>query len=193
MIDSLISQCVAQLQTLPFLTKVGGVVRSQKQNVGGTDKIYPVAFVESGGCVTANYTDFAPNSKEVGISYFELFENNPSAINGGNIQSFQARLRLMCWLNISKISVKDTGVLTAIVWKKLRSLNLAPAQHIRGAILTLEREEAKSASLFAKYTYDETESQYLMLPFDYFSMVLHLNYTVAWDCLPTVTVNNTEC
>lgn len=167
---------------LSFLTKTAGCVQDVAFPVKNKrHKIIPAAkevFVSEGAaikCLPAeDYTDLIPNSSETGILYFEDLGSKltnsyaRSEIWGGS-------LKLVCWVNHSKIENKTThdllNEIRAAIPQDLEAQGL-----IFAGKLKVTEVYPKRPSPFDKYGYDEKETQHLIYPFDYFS--LKIEYTV---------------
>ena len=69
--------------------------------------------------------------------------------------------------------------------------DVPPVSFIR---VTPDREAPRSPELFSKYTYDEAETQYLMLPFEYFAFDFQVSYVLKNGCaIPNVVTREAIC
>ena len=100
-------------------------------------------------------------------------------------------VRLVVWLNMRRLSPSGNvpPAMAAIVSKlNGRYSDVAPVGNI---VVTPMQEVSKTPAIFSRWTYDEAESQYLMLPYDYFAFDFHLMFTLSAFC-PTVNIAKVE-
>ncbi len=175
-----------KIKEVSYADKVVGLVRSLKMDVKDENntvvqKTFPIAS----DCACDNlYRDLVPNSKYRSILYFED--------NGVNIAyrdrdwiGFTSRLNLVGWLNVPKIyDDSKTGSTKAI----LEIIKLLPGDHFsvddfREIRITAISEVPKTPGIFSRYSYDEIKTQYLVFPFDYFSLALSVEFRVNLKCI----------
>jgi len=187
MIEIIIDQMADAVDTLPFVTKVGGLVRMQKMMVGEKEKTLPVT---SRGAATNAYELLAPDSKEACIVYFE---SNPTArvrslSNGSHVMA--ARVRMVTWMNLARLNPANFAqVQTACVASVLKKY--ANVGNIRNISVSPYAEVEQSASIFSRFNYNESELQMFMLPYNYFAFDFDVNFIFAPECEP-VTISLIE-
>lgn len=191
MIDTVANTLAQKLECQEFLSTVAGVARAQKLNVEGKIKTLP-AFPNPEK--KNGYVWLTPATTETGISYFEVLENQKAdEMSGGRGFQYSARLRLIVWLNTAKLSPPDVGAMMAACVSALQGKHddVPPVSFIR---VTPDREAPRSPELFSKYTYDEAETQYLMLPFEYFAFDFQVSYVLKNGCaIPNVVTRDAVC
>lgn len=182
MIDNVANQLAAQLATLPFISLAGGIARPQKIKTENVSRTLPAVPKNDG---TAGYNWLTPDSKQVGIAYFENISNElDDKLGGGRGQMYKAVLRVVVWLNLNRITPADTGAMQSQVVALLSS-HLPNTDFISNVRVIPIREVPRSADIFSKYTYNEVETQHLMLPYDYFAWDFDVRYVLNSACHKT--------
>ena len=179
MIDHVANQLAETMRSLPFISLSGGVARAQKIKDGDGVRTLP-AFQRPDGSST--YTWLTPSSKEVGIAYFENLGNDlDSSLSGGRGQMYRATLRVVVWLNLSRINPADVGAMMSQTVAALTGA-VVESQYVQSVRIVPIREVPRTAEIFSKYTYNESETQYLMLPYDYFAFDFDVRYVLNASC-----------
>ena len=181
MINLAVTRLQEKLQSnLGFLDLVGGVAHAQKIKIGEQVRTLPATPDPEN---PDGYIWLTPDSARSGIAYFEVLRSErPEPLAGGNAYIYRAAVRCVVWLNTARLSPKAAApVVMAMVASQLQGRydDAYPVTNIR---VTPEGEAVKSPELFGKYTYNEAESQFLMLPFEYFAFDFALSFALISDC-----------
>lgn len=186
---------LAAIGDLPYIDRKSGIVQviSKKIKVSDSEfviKKYPVSTIaDLASCQnnTNAYTayDMIPNSKLKGLLYFE---DNGTTILGrrSSSQQYNSNMRLVCWLNTKNI--KGTGAdltLGAKVMNNLIQLLTASSfnsEPFINILVKVTKIPEMNADIFSPYTYDETVTQYLMSPFDFFAIDLNISFYLPRNC-----------
>jgi hypothetical protein len=183
------------ISPLSFVDKIGGVVRvvtKTETDSSGRQvrKSFPVdCEVTNEDCLSGKYVDLVPNSKYKSVIYFEDQGIRPITQDVIDF-TFEASLKLVCWLNLKKLG-KINCSNSALAY--LNILKVLPTRYINQTVNTVQYsriiikpqgQDIKSPDIFSKYTYDEEKTQFLMYPYDYFSLDIYVQFTVAKDCVP---------
>lgn len=189
MIDLAVSQLQNCLSELAWLDLVAGIVREQKLNVDGNVKTLPaMPDPDNAG----QYLLLVPTDEHSGISYFDVLSNQKrNDLSGGRAYMMEAVVRLVVWLNTKRLSPSAAipQAMAAIVSKL--SGRYEDADPVGNLVVTPLQEVPKTPAIFSKWTYDEAESQFLMLPYEYFSYDFQLMFTLSASC-PVVNIVRTE-
>jgi hypothetical protein len=128
----------------------------------------------------------APDSSRAGIAYFETLVNRQTgAASNGRAFLFTTNVRLFAWLNTKRLVPENVAPLAmSLIVSNLTGGydDVHPLVNIRVEPL---QEVPRSPELFSKFSYNEVESQYLMLPFDYFAFDFQLSFGMVVGCAPT--------
>ena len=181
MIDVAVSRIQERIQsTLPFFDVVGGVARPQKIRVGDIVKTLPATpDPDNQGA----YIWLTPDSGKSAMVYFEALSNKPAQpLAGGAGFLYETRLRAVAWLNTKRLSANDPGAVMAALVSKITG-RYDDDYPVASIILLPEAEAIRGPELFGKYTYDETETQFLMLPFEYFAFDFNLRFAIISNCI----------
>lgn len=182
---------------LQWVDKIAGVVRAQRYtDKAGNEQVFPVAYnTPEDLCDTTTYTDLVPDSSKMSIIYFE--DGGTDIIESGCMYTdCETTLKLVCWVNLKRVNVSYTDALNL----KLELINNIPedidnTDWVTKIRVMFEGEEPKSAGLFSEYTYDESRTQYLMYPYDYFALNYKVRYSIPMnsECLSAVIINPGVC
>lgn len=177
MIDKVASELQKIVAQLPFISLAGGISRQTKILDGELTKIMPAYMYDDG-----NYKLLTPSSGESGIAYFENNGNELlDQVSGGRGQMYKASLRIVVWLNLTRISPADVGAMQAQTISAITGT--VPDDGMVTNIKVLAKAEVpRSAEIFSKYTYREEETQFLMYPYDYFAWDLEVRYILIGGC-----------
>jgi len=180
MIDHVVQGIAHRLKQLNYLSKVGGIARQQKIKDGVTTMIYPaVPDSEKAG----NYILMAPDSRETAVLFFEVQSNNAgNTIAGGRGQQYSANIRVICWLNLQRITPPDTCAIMAQVVSLITQVEQTSSDFVSSVRVVPRSEVPRSSDIFGKYSFKEDETQFLMLPFDYFAFDFQVSYILNTAC-----------
>ena len=189
MIDLAVSQLQSRLSELAWLDLVAGVVREQKLNVDGKVKTLPaMPDPDNAG----EYILLVPADEHSGIAYFDVLSNQKRGdVSGGRAYLMESVVRLVVWLNTKRLSPSSVipQAMAAIVSKL--SGNYSDVSPVGSLAVTPLQEVPKTPAIFSKWTYDEAESQYLMLPYEYFAFDFQMMFTLSASC-PVVNIVRTD-
>ncbi len=169
------------LVDITWVDKASGLVTAVRRgSEGGRTQVFPAATNVSPDYDPQVMTDMIPNSEYNSILYFE--DQGMSARREGKWLRCESRLRLVCWLNGQKMRFTSEQAVKAIQ-EVFFTLPLNYSSGDFGQIrITAAPEETKSAAIFAGYSYSEEQTQYLLYPNDYFSLMVTVSYLASPDC-----------
>lgn len=180
MIDTIAKTLAARIASLGFISLSAGLARAQKITIQDKTKTLP-AYPDS--TKKNGYVWLTPDSKESGISYFESLSNEQTGeLGGGRGFQFRSRLRLVVWLNTKRLTSEDAGAMMTGIVSNLQGKHEASGG-VSNIVVVPDKEVPRGPELFAKYTYDEAETQFLMLPFEYFAFEFVVSYVVLTGCV----------
>lgn len=189
------------LMVLPFVDKIAGLVKTAtivqpSETAGTVTKRFPIACdVNYNDCVKqSRYKDLMPDSKKMSVIYFEDLGCSFISKNARSIE-FVSTLKLIGWVNLSKfenISCDNSSVFVASIIKALPSGFFNYGRYSNIQIIAI-REEPKSNAIFAQYTYDESVNQYLLYPYDYFSIGLSISFNLPLHCIEEIIPTTENC
>lgn len=191
------------IEGLHFVDKIAGLTSVTYFDVTDKDKntvqkAFPVACcVTADDCKVGAYNELMPDSKYKTVIYFEdrgvSFTRSES-----NWKYYTSNLRLVCWINVTKLIGVDCKEGTActvaahLITDIIRALpsfpeHNYPFNHVYSEVVN---QEVRSNGIFAAYTYDEKHSQYLMYPYDYFALDIQTNFAI---CMESTQVYDATC
>ena len=173
-----------------FIDKLAGVVKViTTTGVDGNNKsilkTFPVAcgmsyadFVKTG-----KYKDLCPDSN---IGCMVYFEDLGARMLGevGSRRKWKASYRLVCWINQKKLGTNECSISAKILNTFLNKIPQVPFNSgiYQRCSIDILGQDPKSYNPFSKFSYDEDKTQYLMYPYDYFSIQLDFNAEVDRRC-----------
>jgi len=180
-----------QIDSLTWIDKIAGLVQTANIRVKSgettTDKSYPISCnITQEACLKGAYQDLAPDSKKKSVVYFEdkgiSFDRQE-----GNRLFYKSSLLLVCWLNLKLIqgetcdsNVTDCGSSGDYVLDIIKSFDYKPFNSggFYGITVHPPSQEVRDVSIFSKYSYNETATQYLMFPYDYFALSFETEFFI---------------
>lgn len=172
MIHTVVDDIVADIKTLTFADRVGGVVYPlQKKHVdkdGRTiTKTIPIYKQDASDCNTDSYLDFVPNDKYKTCIYFEASAERAITehTHGGQVAT-ECSLTVVAWFNMKKINqclMTSEAMLRNIIYKIVQKSVVDDTD----VVIELNSIDFRNPAAFSKYSYDEAEKQYLIYPYDF--------------------------
>lgn len=184
-----------RLVDLPFIDVLAGIAQtvSITDTVGDGDSVTTttVKRVPVSDDTTEDKTIFGqeiiliPNEGRRSIIYFEDYGITEIDYNGR--PGYQANIRLIAWFNRERTESGETyarvsGKYMATIIERLRTKPVNISIFSRLAV-SLARIPPQDPALFGRYTYNETQRQYLRPPFEFFGLDLIARFTVSTNCL----------
>jgi hypothetical protein len=180
-----------QIEGLTWIDKIAGLVQTANVRITSgetaTEKSYPISCnITADACMKGGYQDLCPNSKKKSIVYFEdrglTFDRQE-----GNHLYYVSSLRLVCWLNLQLIQeeackkdVTGCGTSGDYVLEVIKKFDYKPFNSggLYGIMIHPPSQVERSVDIFSKYTYSEVSTQFLMFPYDYFSLDFSVDFFV---------------
>lgn len=200
--NEVITDFLAQhLINLPFVSRAAGVVNMLVTESGGKPNKIPVAPLiytlngEDNNCdVEADYHSLVPDGKEVGILYFEEIDGAKLKEDGNRrINTWVGKLKLVFWSNLKKVGNDTTiGDLERIILSNIPRKITANGSFL-GATVKTTKILPKRPSPFDKYSYKETKTLYLSLPYGYTSLEINYTALTSPNCPTNIVLNPEIC
>lgn len=192
-----------RIQDAPYVDRIAGIVMTMSEQIptenGTFVKKFPASCdVDGVDCdeATSRYKDLIPNTSKKSVIYFEDISGVKFLRQERNNLIFEARPRLVVWLNMKKLGKTDCSISSLVSADLIRrllanSINTATFNRVKIDVLG---EPVKSNGIFSRYTFKEEEIQYLMYPYDYFALDLKVEFAVNENCIDAFTVGiEDEC
>ena len=196
MIDLAINHLADRLRTLAFLDVVGGAARQQKITVAGNQPRQKVVPAVPDPTSEKAYIDLSPSSDLASIAYFEVLSNKfDSAAGGSRGHIFSCVARMVVWMNTARISPRqDIPSALALCVSKVSGTYDNCQLPVASIVVEPLQEVPRSSEIFGKYSYNEAESQFLMLPFEYFAFDFNIRFATVANCnLPNINIVAAQC
>lgn len=190
-----------QLAALPFVGLLSGMVQTvtRERPTGETGAMdvqkMPVSYdTNLSGC-DGKEVAMIPQTRFKSVIYFEDFGVSTTGKVHG-LTEYQSALRLICWLNKSKITDTYREITAAAISKIVEIIaNKNPRNSGIFTRLTVNvaRIHPQDANLFSKYTYNETDRQYLRPPFEFFGIDLSSKFSINSKCVEEISWDQLAC
>lgn len=190
---------------IPFVDVIAGMVQTVTDKDEGENglpvtKRYPVTddVTIADNCQFSQEKILTPDSRKKGLIYFE--DNGTSFMgsdNKGNY-SYRSRLKLICWLNRSRITGQRYSQITAsgitYILDKLKVGELyGKVGFFQRFKVNVSSIDPQDSSIFSKYSYDESDMQYLRPPFEFFAINLTVDFSVNKRCINEIEIREKSC
>lgn len=138
-----------------------------------------------------------PSAEWKSIIYFEDYGIAATGTQRG-FTGFDSSLRLIAWLDKSKFvadnySPEIAGRCQAAIIQRLAHKNPENISLFTRLTINVARIPPQDPALFGRYTYEETEKQYLRPPFEFFGIDFSCKYLVSNKCLSEIPWNLEAC
>lgn len=194
---------LGKIDGLAWMEKYAGLTRPitiSQPNPNGTTpikKMFPIACnVTPEECTTDKYHDLMPNSKYRSVLYFEDLGTNITGSDARYVNC-QSTLRLVCWLNGKKLGYDGCGISAIASMSILKVFAGMFNPFNEGNFVNIKigaiNEAPKEPQIFTKYGYDESASQFLMYPFDYFAMNIRVDFSIPFNCITDFELLPEQC
>jgi hypothetical protein len=190
-----------KLGDLPFVDVLAGMaqtVTSEDVSEDGTKTVkrFPVSYDVLGVDCEGQEVILIPNSSRKSIIYFEDFGISSNGRLHGQTQ-YTSSLRLVCWMNRANL-VGSTyqaigGRVMASIVDELAGKNPENRDMFIRLMVNVARIPPQDAGIFGRYTYNETDRQYLRPPFEFFGIDLTCTYQVPAKCFGAINWNLQTC
>jgi hypothetical protein len=188
---------ISFLSQLTYIDKLAGVIKvitktDLNSSNSSVKKTFPVACgVSFSDCInTGNYKHLMPDSSLGCIVYLE---DNGVRLTGTNgaYKKFSASYKLVCWINQKKLGYDKCSITSDVlldIISKFKDVPVnftIPAEYVKynKFLVEVDGQDPKSYNPFSKFSYDEDKTQYLMHPYDYFSLNLTASFEINSKCL----------
>lgn len=193
-----------KLALLPFVEVLAGMVQTvttqdsnvEDSNAASVVKRFPVSYEVLGVDCEGKEVALIPDSSRKSMIYFEDFGISANGRLHGQT-GFISSIRLVCWLNRANLVGDDykaiSGRCMASIIDSLAGRNPENVGIFTRLTVDVARIPPQDAGLFGRYTYNETDRQYLRPPFEFFGIDLSCKYYVPAKCLAGINWNLKKC
>lgn len=189
---------------LPFLDVVCAMVQTQTEDMPTSEETatmnvqrYPVALTHNQtNCESGKEFPAIPDGNKKSLLYFEDNGIGPITLLGR--AGFQSSIRLVYWCNRARL-IEDgySETLIGQIEQQLIEL-LVPRRFENTAgfvrlLADVNRLPAQDAGIFSKYSYKETDKQYLRPPYDFFAIDFTFKYNIGSGCQVPIIYEPASC
>ena len=181
---------VSYIKELDWIDKLAGMTQivrvTQTSGDAKVEKRYPIscqmAFDEA--CTEGCYDELAPNSAYRSVVYFE--DGSFSFVRQeGKRLYYDSTIRLIAWLNYKKLADGGCGATGNYIVDIIKALPAFPVtvDDLMSVTIRVMSQAVRSEAIFAPYTYNVFQTQYLMLPYDFFSLEIRTSFYIIAECV----------
>lgn len=185
---------VDYIEDLAWIDKIAGLTQIAQTKQGEVVKRFPISCAYDSDCVQGCYDELMPNSQYRSVVFFEDGSFTFIRQEGGKL-FYESRLRLIAWLNYKRLEEGGCGSSGDYIISIIKALPALP-QNVGDLLrlrVTVASQAQRSSGVFSKYTFDELTSQYLMLPYDFFSLDIRTEFHIVTECIEPAPGGCTEC
>jgi hypothetical protein len=176
---------VDYIKDLDWIDKLAGLTQVAKINQNGVEKRYPIscAMAFDDVCVEGCYDELAPNSAYQSVVYFEDGGFSFSKQERNRLY-YESSLRLVAWLNYKKLG-GGCGSTGNYIIDIIRALPSYPVNidDLMGVNIQVNSQAIRGTDIFGKYTFNEKQTQYFMLPYDAFALEIKTTFFLIPECV----------
>jgi hypothetical protein len=183
---------IDRLSTLPWLDKYTGVVKtisyqSKNKDSGTIIKRMPAyCRTSAADCSSGRYIDLCPDSRSKSVLFLE--DNGVRFVKrDGNRYFWRASYNLVVWLNLPALGYEGQSYSGIAINGILSKFPPTPFQNV-GSIyqqvnINLDGQLGSNSNPFAKYSFPEEITQYLMYPYEALSLPITVDFMTNKACL----------
>lgn len=190
-----------KLKTLPFVDVLAGMAQTlTMEDVSETGAVtvsrFPVSYDHDVMECEGAEISLLPDSSKKSIIYFEDFGISTTGRLHGQT-GYSSNVRLVAWINRAKL-VGDhykeiSGRVMATIIDVLAGKNPQNIGMFTRLTIEVARIQPQDAGIFGKYTYKETDRQYLRPPFEFFAIDFIAKFYVPAKCLDGINWDIEKC
>ena len=180
---------VDYIKDLPWNDKLAAMTQVAKiQQTSDNRKVerrFPIscAMEYDDACKDGCYDELAPNSKYQSVVYFEDGSFSFRERSGKRLY-YESNIRLVAWLNYKLLEGAGCGSTGEYILDIIKALPDVPQDidAMRGVTITVTSQARRDSGIFAAYTYNEHQTQYLLAPYDFFAIDIRTEFFVIPEC-----------
>jgi hypothetical protein len=188
---------ISKLTDLPFVDKYAGVVKPVTYSNEGAEgklikKTVPISCnITSQEGAAGRYMDLCPDSSKKSVLYLED-KYVRFVKRDGDKYTFQASFDLVCWLNLPKLGLEQCSVSAKAILSIITAFRNIPSNEgiFHQLLITPLGQDSKARNPFAKWSYDEEVTQFLLYPYDHFLVPIQVDFVVNRKCVEEFQIND---
>ena len=198
MIYSIINNLLPYFTTLNFADRVAGICYPVElpilsENNETIIKRFPV--IENSNknqCDGNDYISLIPDDSLKSLIYHELISDIVDEDND-SYQQHTATVRLVAWFNLRNInsSLTNCEQLLQLINNKIPFIIADTGAAYRITCETTDKR-IRDKSIFSQWSYEESEKQYLIYPFDFGHITMRISYRLN-KCADDIVINPNSC
>ena len=185
-----------RLQGAPYLEHTSGIVQQVRRHrkteeVMSVDEVFPFSSFATPSETGKMNMAMVPDSKKKSLLYFEDGGIRVMGVSSRGIQ-YRSSIRLVCWFNTAMINADNDKLMSQKIMGDVIAKITTPRNVSEEPFLLLNASvsqiPAQNSSIFTPFTYDETKTQYLLLPYDFFAIDFEVDFVFSSRCMIPVVV-----
>lgn len=185
---------------LPWVDVTAGLVRPitfSSKTVKGKTFTYPIGcdVTDPGACDDTSLAALLPDEDKRSVLFIDGDSYPQRVTNPGQGVQFVSRLRIVVWLNCSKLggscNCGDLAAQNIIAALRGTRYNASPYKNVLHRVIG--GGPSRGTTIFSSYTFDEKRSQYLHYPFDFFALDIETSFTLFPGCEDILAAEDAAC
>lgn len=193
---------ISRIADLPFMDKYAGVTKIiQQKSKSGKNLVFPaytrliIDECEPDGNVGV-YGDLCPNTAFKSVLYLEDKGSRVVKREGAYIY-WKSTFDIVCWLNLPKLGyTMDQGFRysATAVNGIISALPQTPFNSgvFHRVLIQPVAQQPQNANPFSKFSFEESITQYLLYPYDFFVLTVDVDFAVNKHCLEAMPLGTPE-
>lgn len=183
--------------SLAWVDVYAGLSRPVEFTKNATKLTLPVACSvnDEQACDIERVSALVPDEKYRSLMFFEGATMPDRSIKRGVGSKYKSRLRLIVWLNCDKLgggcNCGDQAYQSIVAAVESRS------RYDTGTLRAVRHQVVggvtRGKDIFSKYTFDESRSQYLNVPFDFFALDIETDFLLMPGCEVPLDAEDVSC
>lgn len=179
-IANILKECICKL---PFADKVGGLVEVAKVK----DKKIPVTcdYCYDKCIGNETYLEMIPEAHLKSLFYFENDNGVKNVLQRGCCTNiYETDLRLVGWVNLKKLGVKDCFATTQIIQTIIKQIQCNDCVELKQPYSRINIVDVsvlnKNPNIFLKHNFKDN---FRFSPYDYFALNIKVQFILNADCI----------
>jgi hypothetical protein len=188
---------MTKLSSLPWFDKYAGVIKVLSFTDTDKDgkvirKKMPVNCRSTQlECSSGRYIDLCPDSTKKSVAFLKDKGVRFVEVNG-NSSKWKAAFDLVCWINADAIGYENCSYSGIAIQGILSKLSIVPFhdgiyQHIR---IQVFGQLPEATNPFAEYNFEEDITQYLMHPYEVFTLPIEVDFSINKNCISVADIDS---
>lgn len=186
----------AEIETLEFVDRIAGLVRSLPITVPAEDgtsiRNMPVALSDGLECEPQDMMYLVPDSSKMSVIFFEDGGTTIERRDSWYVHC-RSTLRLVAWFNLKMINPDYTDATLLMAHLLAAIPKYIDNDDLIKRILVIPQGELPKDTVYSNYDLDLAHNLYFAFPYDYAAFDIDVVYAIAKNCLDEIVIDPNIC